>query len=238
MSDLASAWEGSAAAWIAWARTPGHDSYWRFHRDAFFELLPPPGRLTLDLGCGEGRLARDLKAAGHSVLGVDASPTLVAAAREADPAFEAQVADASALPFADGDFDLVVAFMTLHDVDDLDGVLRECARVLEPHGRLCVAIVHPLNSAGTFAGEDDDAPFVVSGSYVEQRRYTETIARDGLEMTFASIHRPLEAYTDALADAGFLIELVRECVAPEQAFPNRRWLRIPLFLHLRALKPG
>jgi SAM-dependent methyltransferase len=238
VSGLASAWEGNAAAWIAWARTPGHDSYWRFHRDAFFELLPPPGRLTLDLGCGEGRLARDLKAAGHTVLGVDASPTLVAAAREADPGFEAQVADVSALPFADGGFDLVVAFMTLHDVDELDRTLRECARVLEPQGRLCVAIVHPLNSAGAFAGEDDDAPFVVSGSYIEQRRYTETIARDGLEMTFASIHRPLEAYTEALTAAGFLIERVRESVAPENAFPSRRWLRIPLFLHLRALKPS
>ena len=150
--DLASAWEESAAAWIAWARAPGHDSYWRFHRDAFLELVPPPGRLTLDLGCGEGRLARDLKAAGYRLVGVDASPTLVAAAREADPDFDARVADAAALPFADGELDLVVAFMSLQDVDDLDGVVAECARVLEPGGRLCLAIVHPLNSAGTFAG--------------------------------------------------------------------------------------
>ncbi|MEX0674772.1 MAG: class I SAM-dependent methyltransferase [Gaiellaceae bacterium] len=160
MSDLASAWEEHARAWIAWARMPGHDSYWRFHRDAFLELLPPPGRRTLDLGCGEGRLARDLAAAGYRVTGVDASPTLVAAAREADPGFDVQMADAAALPFADGAFDLVVAFMTLQDVGDLAGALRECARVLEPEGRVCLAIVHPLNSAGTFARDGDDAPFL------------------------------------------------------------------------------
>jgi hypothetical protein len=49
-------WEREARAWAAWAREPGHDSYWRFS-PLFFELVPPPGRRTLDLGCGEGRVA-------------------------------------------------------------------------------------------------------------------------------------------------------------------------------------
>src|SRR5919108_881746 len=114
-ADLAAAWEEHAAEFVAWARKPDHDSYWLFHRDQFLELLPPPGRRTLDLGCGEGRLARDLKALGHEVVGLDASPTLVAAAREADPELEVHVADAARLPFADAAFDLVVAFMSLQD---------------------------------------------------------------------------------------------------------------------------
>jgi hypothetical protein len=42
-ADLAAAWEKNSPDFVAWARTPGHDSYWRFHRDLFFELLPPPG---------------------------------------------------------------------------------------------------------------------------------------------------------------------------------------------------
>ena len=39
---LREAWEAAAPAWIAWARTPGHDSYWRFHRDAFCPSCPRP----------------------------------------------------------------------------------------------------------------------------------------------------------------------------------------------------
>src|SRR4029453_13258510 len=52
--------EGQARSWLSWARTPDHDAYWQY-RDAFFDkLLPAPGRLTLEVGCGEGRVARDL----------------------------------------------------------------------------------------------------------------------------------------------------------------------------------
>ena len=54
------------------------------------------------------------------MVGVDASRTMVAAAREADPAFDVRLADAGELPFEDGDFDLVVAFMSLQDVDELE----------------------------------------------------------------------------------------------------------------------
>src|SRR5262245_13024757 len=70
---LRDTWEHNAEAWIRWAREPGHDSYWRFHRDRFLELVPAPGRLTLDIGCGEGRLSRDLAALGHEVVGIDSS---------------------------------------------------------------------------------------------------------------------------------------------------------------------
>lgn len=239
--DLRASWEENAQAFIDWARKPGHDSYWQYHRDQFLKLLPPPGSRTLDLGCGEGRLSRDLKALGHDVVGIDASPTMVAAAREADPQIDVQVANAATLPFADGSFDLVVAFMSLHDVDDYKGAVAESRRVLEPSGRLCLAIVHPLNSAGRFVGADDpDSPFVISGSYLEATYYRDEVVRDGLEIAFVSAHRPLGAYADALADAGFLIERLRETGVPEDAIRfarSRRWQRVPLFLHVRALKP-
>jgi SAM-dependent methyltransferase len=238
--DLRATWEAEAPAWVAWARKPGHDGYWTFHRDLFLELLPPPGRRTLDLGCGEGRLSRDLKRLGYDVAGVDLSPTMIAAAREADPELELHVADAAELPFADGTFDLVVAFMSLQDVERFDGAVREAGRVLEAGGRFCLAVVHPLNSAGSFAGDAGDSPFVVDGSYLDRSYYADDFARDGLEITLASAHRPLEAYADALADAGFLIERLREPALPEHALRNphsARWRRLPLFVHLRALKP-
>jgi SAM-dependent methyltransferase len=238
-ADLAAAWRDHAEEFIAWARTPGLDSYWRFHRDLFFELLPAPGRRTLDLGCGEGRVARDLTALGHTVVGVDAAQAMVKAARGADPGFDVRCADAAALPFEDGAFDLVVAFMSLQDVDDMEGAVRESARVLEPGARMCLAIVHPLNSAGSFQSDDADSPFCIDGSYLGQSAYSDEMRRNGLDITFVSKHRPLEAYTEALANAGFHIERLREPPVPDDAVTvprNLRWQRLALFMHIRAVK--
>ena len=241
MGELGEAWEENAAAWIAWARKPDHDSYWQFHRDLFLPLLPPPFGRTLDLGCGEGRLARDLANLGHDVVAVDASATMVAAAREAAPALELHVADAAQLPFGNASFGLVVAFMSLQDVDDLDGAVHEAARVLVPAGRLVIAIVHPFNSAGKFESRTADSRFVIEGSYLDESVTDETFERDGLAMRFVSRHRPLQTYTEALARHGLLIERLCETVLPEQAVHaehSRRWRRMPLFLHLRAAKPA
>jgi SAM-dependent methyltransferase len=232
--SMRDAWEEAARKWIAWARKPGFDSYWRFHRDQFLEIVPQPGRLTLDVGCGEGRLSRDLKARGHRVVGVDGSKTLVEAAREADPSIDVHHADAAKLPFDDAYADLVVAFMSLHDVDDLSGALRAIARVLEPRGRLCIAIVHPLNSAGNFASDGPNAPFMIAGSYLDARRYTDSLEREGLSMTFSSEHRSIDMYSRALEDTGFVIEAIREHKSPAGTARAHGWDRIPLFLHLRA----
>ena len=93
-ADLRAAWDAQAADWIAWARAPDHDHFfWRMSMPALLALLPAPGRLTVDVGCGEGRLARELKARGHRVVGIEGSPALAAAAREADPELTVHVAD-------------------------------------------------------------------------------------------------------------------------------------------------
>jgi SAM-dependent methyltransferase len=241
VDELQNAWEENAPAWIRWAREPGHDSYWRFHRDLFFELVPEPTGRTLDLGCGEGRLARDLASLGHDVVGVDGSPAMIAAAREAAPELEFHLADAASLPFDDGSFDLVIAFMSLQDIDDLSGAIREATRVLAPGGRLCLAIVHPVNSAGAFVERAADAPFVIEGSYLDESRTDDTFERDGLAMRFVSRHVPLETYVEELAANGLLVERLREPKLPESGFNDPsggRWRRIPLFLHLRAVKPA
>src|SRR6267143_3143216 len=158
---LSEAWEAVARDWVEWARKPGHDSYWRFHKEPFFALLPPPGRLTIDIGCGEGRVARDLKALGHNVVAVDVSPTMVEYAKTADPSMKVLVADAAHLPFDDGAADLAVAFMSLHDVDDMPGAIHEAGRVVERGGAFCLSIVHPINSAGRFESLEADARFFI-----------------------------------------------------------------------------
>ena len=204
--------------------------------------MPAPGRLTVDVGCGEGRVARDLMACGHRVVGFDGSPALVAAARDFAPSVDASVADAAALPLADASADLVVAFMSLHDVDDLEGAVREIARVLEPGGRLCLSIVHPINSSGRFESAAANAPFRIDGSYLARFDYSDRIARDdGLAMSFHSRHRPLADYFAALGEAGLTVEVLREPAVPESAATSPaggRWQRIPLFLHILARSAG
>lgn len=227
-------WETETPRWIAWARTPGHDSYWHYRNSFFDEIVPSPGRATLDLGCGEGRVARDLTERGHSVTAVDSAPSMLAAAREADPSGEYVLADAASLPFADGTFDLVVAYNSLMDVDDMPGAVRESARVLEPGGRLTICVTHPFMDAGRFQSKDPDAPFVVEGSYLGTRRFEGTFERDGLEITFRGWCHALADYGRALENAGFLVERIRE---PTNNWEDPRHDRIPLFLHLRAVTP-
>jgi SAM-dependent methyltransferase len=233
--NLREAWEGQAANWVRWAREPGRDTYWRFHRQQFLSSLPKPGKLTLDIGCGEGRLTRDLAALGHRVVGIDVSPSMVAAAREADPDGEYVEADAAKLPSDDGAADLAIAFMSLMDMDDMSGAVREIARVLQPGGPFLATVVHPLNSAGNFVPRDGDetAPYVIH-SYREARRYADTIGGGEPEMTFEGMHYSLEDYWRALRDAGFVIDDLRELYDDD----NPRWRRVPLFLRVDARKPG
>jgi SAM-dependent methyltransferase len=236
-------WESEAANWAWFARRPGYDdAHENINRPALVELLPAPGRRTLDFACGEGRLARLLRSMGHAVVGVDASPSMVRLAVAHEDAARAVQADGSRLPFADATFDLVVAYMCLHDFDDMPQAVAEIGRVLEPSGRLCLAIPHPVNSAGSFASKDADAQFVISGSYMASTRTHDTVERGGVRLTFHSEHRPLEAYARALESAGLLIEALREAVPDDEVVArhptDKRWQRIPLFLHMRVIKPA
>jgi SAM-dependent methyltransferase len=209
-------WIAEARGWAAWAQE-GDDGF-----SDFRALLPGPGHATLDLGCGEGRFARALAAAGHHVVGVDVSPELVELARAADPDGEYHLGDAEALPFEDGAFDLVVAFNVLSCVGDVGRAIAEAARVLAAGGRLCLSIVHPMYTAG----QRQDGAWVIAG-YDTERLHTERVRRGDAELTFANVHRPLGPYLDALEQASLLIEALRE---PE-------WRLVPMFLYLRAARP-
>lgn len=231
-SRLADGWDANAGAWIEWTRR-GLDSY-SSHKLAFLPLIPPPGRLTVDVGAGEGRVSRELRAHGHRVLAIDRSPTMVrSAATHPEEPVPAVVADAVNLPLPDAVADCAVAFMSLHDIDNVVPAIAEIGRILAVGGKLVMAIVHPLNSAGDFDRDaaDPNPPYIIPDSYTEARHYMNTRVRDGLSMTYHGIHRPLQTYTEALADAGLVIERLREQGSDD---PEDKWSRIPLFLHIVA----
>jgi len=230
---MAEGFENRAADWIRFARTEGHDAYWTY-RDSFFELLPSAPAAVLDVGCGEGRVARDLRARGYEVTGLDVATTLVQAARDADPSGTYLVGDAAALPFGDASFDLVVSYNSLIDVEDMPAAIAEASRVLRPSGYFCACVPHPFSDAGEFTSNDPDAAFVVEGSYLQEGDYELVSERNGIVFHFVSRHFPLESYAGALERAGFAIEALREPPLPGVDRHRRR--RIPVFLLWRAVK--
>jgi SAM-dependent methyltransferase len=228
-------WESQAGNWLRWARTPGHDAYW-YYRDGFFDrIVPPPGDATLEIGCGEGRVARDLSARGHRIVALDRAPTLLDAARRADPRGSYLVADAAKLPFPERSFDVVVAYNALMDTEDMPAVVREVGRVLRPGGTFCISVTHPVNDAGRFA---DASTFVIEHSYLDSRRFEGTFERDGLVMTFFGWTHSVADYVDALEAADLRLTRLRE-PRPERADEHYEpWHRVPMFLQLQATRTG
>ncbi|MEA2506093.1 MAG: hypothetical protein QOH48_711 [Actinomycetota bacterium] len=232
---LRDAWRAESGNWIRFARTPQHDRYYYLlNLPRFLELVPPPGRLTLDIGCGEGRLGRELEHIGHHVVGVDYSEPAIRALRETNGV--GVVADAVRLPLRSATVDLVLAFMSLQDMDDPASVINEVARVLISGGRFCLALLHPFASAGAFS--DAKESFVIREPYWNVRRHEYHTDRDGIELTFWQKHRPLSLYTGALENAAFTIEALREPRPDEEAAPSLGSTHLmPVFLHARAIKP-
>ena len=201
-NDVTDAWRARAVQWLEFARTPGHDVFFeQMNLPWFAELLPAAGRRTLDVGCGEGRLGRFLAADGHAVSGIDSSPLLLDAAREAGGYDELVCGDAGGapLPWDDGSFDLAVSHFVLQDMTEPAACIAEVARVLGPDGVFCLAIPNPVN-----------APEASRSRYFDEMPGSATVVRDGRTMEFVWIDRPLSFYTEALARSGFVIERLRE----------------------------
>jgi ubiquinone/menaquinone biosynthesis C-methylase UbiE len=115
-------------------------------------LVPPrPGMVVVDVGCGSGALLARYAASGCRVVGLDASPGMLAEARRRLGRGARLVAGgAAALPFATGGADLAVATMLLHVLppDARLATLTEMARVTRAAGRVVVADYGPGREPG------------------------------------------------------------------------------------------
>lgn len=212
-------WVAQAEQWAAWADARREDDVLA----PFFDLLPGAPRRTLDLGCGEGRVTRELRRRGYEAIGVDVAARLIELAQERDVAGTYAIAAAERLPFDAGSFELVVAFNVLMNVDEPPRAVAEAARVLLPGGRLCASIVHPLASAGTWDGD----AFVID-DYLAARPHEDCVGG----VVFANAHAPLAQWARWLEDAAFAVESLREL--PRAGMHG--WNRLPMFLFVRAIK--
>src|SRR5215831_21168319 len=128
---MSNGWDHSAGPWIArmgergdWAREHVLDPV-MLERASARQFAR-----ALDVGCGEGRFCRMLKARDIPVVGIDPTQALLAQATKRDPSGDYRRASAEALSFADADFDLVISYLTIIDIADFRAALREMARVL------------------------------------------------------------------------------------------------------------
>ena len=92
-----------------------------------------PTETILDLGCGDGQLTQRIASAGAIVIGVDASPEMVAAARSRS--VQADEVSAESLPYPGSTFDAVFSNAALHWVRDQDAMMAQVRSVLKPGGR-------------------------------------------------------------------------------------------------------
>jgi SAM-dependent methyltransferase len=98
-----------------------------------------PAGVALDAACGTGRHTTYLAELGHTVIGVDSSPEMLAVARARVPSGRFHEAGLDALPLADDSADLIVCAIALSHVEDIGSVFAEFVRVLRPGGRLVIS---------------------------------------------------------------------------------------------------
>jgi ubiquinone/menaquinone biosynthesis C-methylase UbiE len=181
-----------------------------------------PGRV-LEVGTGEGQVARALAATGRSpVVGVDPTVAQIteAARRGGGPAYVR--AGAAALPFPAGAFGAVVACLVFEHIDAVDEAVGEVARVLAPGGRFVLFLNHPLLQTPGSGWIDDqvlDPPeqYWRVGPYLDEAATVEEVEK-GVFIRF--VHRPLSRYVNALADHGLVLERMVE-PAPPAGFLDR-----------------
>ncbi len=180
------------------------------------------GRRVLEVGAGAAQCARWLLARGADPVALDLSGVMLGHARRLGAAAGLDVplvqADAQALPFADGSFDLACsAYGAVPFVADSAAVMREVGRVLRPAGRWVFATTHPIRWC--FLDDPGEGGLVAVSSYFDRTPYVEQDA--GGVATYVEHHRTLGDRVREIVGAGLrLVDLI------EPAWPEghtRTW---------------
>jgi ubiquinone/menaquinone biosynthesis C-methylase UbiE len=201
------------------------------------------GLTVLDAGCGEGYMSRALAENGAKVTGIDISAELIKAAKTHElsdglpVSFDVDSVDS--LPYDAGTFDLVLCNHLMNDLEDPARAIREFARVLSEDGRIVILMLHPCfyNNHAERAEPENN---LSTSSYFQNRRIVQNFEVDGLRSPVANTSwlRPLESYTEALRELGFVITSLTEPHPSQQMIQDDEWWRTgfsrPLFMLLVA----
>lgn len=247
-------WERVATWYDGWVGDRGSAYHRQLAIPATLDLLDPqPGETVLDVGGGQGVLAPYLAEAGARVTVVDASARLIAAAKRRHRAVRGArflVGDARRLPAVVGleaaTFDAAVFLLSIQDMDSLDEVMRGVDWALASRSRLVLLMTHPAFRQPRHSGWGHD-----EGRKLTYRRIDAYLGEMAVPMKSLggglptrSFHRPISAYVNALADAGFATDAMLELPdLPPDRRPGRAArgdaranAEIPIFLGLRAVR--
>jgi 2-polyprenyl-3-methyl-5-hydroxy-6-metoxy-1,4-benzoquinol methylase len=171
-------------------------------------VLSRSPRTVLDIGCGEGWLARALAEHGVSAFGVDVVPALIEQARKAGGGeFRTSSYEDIAAGRLDVIVDLVVANFSLIGKESVEGVIRRAPSLLNSGGSLVIQTLHPVASCG----DESYADGWRTGSWAG---FSEAFS-DPAPWYF----RTMESWETLLADSGFRIVETREPLHPETGKP-------------------
>ena len=210
------------------------------------QLAAASPRRALDVGCGEGQLARvAAEVPGvHSVVGLDPTVSQLAVARQRQSAAGAPVTyvrgQAGGLPFADGSFDTAFACLVFEHIEGTVDALAEVGRVLRPGGTFWLFLNHPLLQAPGSGWVDDHIlgeQYWRIGPYLVEHHGVEEVDKD---VWIPFVHRPLSVYVNGLVAAGLYLTAMIEPPPPsgflEQADEYQQAAAFPRLLVLRAQK--
>lgn len=199
---------------------------------------------VLDVGCGEGQVARHVArtVAGSWVVGVDPADAQLVVARARGGGIAYVRGRADVLPVADATFDAAVACLVFEHITAVDAALAEVARVLAPGGVFVFLLNHPLLQAPGSGWIDDqilEEQYWRIGPYLVEDVSLEEIA-PGVTLPF--VHRPLSRYLNTLREVGLVLEHMDE-PAPPPGFVARApeyeaAATIPRLLVLRLRRVG
>jgi ubiquinone/menaquinone biosynthesis C-methylase UbiE len=239
-------WNLIAEDWSAFAESNDYRNYFLIPNT--LELLGEiKGKSILDLGCGEGGYSRLISKMGADVTAIDGSEKLIEiAGKKAEQeglAIKYFVRNANSFDDIESEsFDIVLATMSLMDVEDYTGSIAEVKRVLKKDGLLLMSISHPCFS-GKKTGwnkREDGSVLFTTDDYFNKSPWESFINEKHFNKKVVFRHMPLQDFINPLIELGFKMKGFYEPMPTEEQM-NRspripRLARVPMFLFMEWLK--